>query len=177
MTTLTEIEQQTKALADARESLARVVRELNDQLDKIKRSRMRAITNRIDATAAEHTQLKTLLQSAPELFQRPRTVVFSGIKVGYQKSKGGLSWDDDARVIALIEKHLPDQAETLVATKRKPIKAALAQLNAVDLKRLGVRVADDGDQVVINPQDSEIDKLVTALTKAAVDENDEAGDE
>lgn len=99
------------------------------------------------------------------MFDTPRTVVFYGIKVGLQKGKGAIEWDDDAQVVKLIEKHFPEQADVLIKTTKKPVKKALAQLTVAELKKLGIVVEETGDQVVIKSTDSEIDKLVNALLK------------
>lgn len=45
----------------------------------------------------------------------------------------------------------------------KEARAALEQLSAADLKRIGVSIKDDDDQVVVRDTESEIDKLVSAL--------------
>ncbi len=47
--------------------------------------------------------------------------------------------------------------------KRTPIRAALEQLSAAELKRIGVSIKDDDDQVVIRDTANEIDKIVSAL--------------
>ena len=98
-----------------------------------------------------------------------------GVKVGFEKGKGRIEWDDDDTVVRLIEKHFPEQADILIKTKKKPAKKALAQLSVAELKKLGVTVEETGDQVVIKSTDSEIDKLVTALLKG--DEIDEEAEE
>lgn len=87
------------------------------------------------------------------------------MKVGYQKGKGTISFEDADSVVARIKKHLPDQADVLIKLKETPVKDALAQLSAADLKKIGVTVSEAGDQVVIKPVDSEVDKMVDALLK------------
>ena len=84
------------------------------------------------------------------------------VVVNYASSKA----DADA-VVARIKKHLPDQVDVLIQSKDVPVKSALAQLTAVELKKLGVSVTDAEDQIVIKTADSEIDKTVEALLKAA----------
>jgi hypothetical protein len=95
--------------------------------------------------------------------------VLSGVKLGYQKAKGTLDYDDAEAVCARIRKHLPEQADVLIATRETPVKTALAQLPAADLKRIGVTLSDAGDQIVVKPVDSEVDKMVDALLKDATE--------
>lgn len=169
-TPLTDIERRTKALADARTVLAGIVTELNDGIEALKRQHMRSLKAAVGKVAERQAELKALIEEHPDLFIKPRTVVFHGIKVGMQKGKGGLEFDDPDRVVALIEKWYPDQVELMVATKKTPVKDALQQLTGAELKKLGVHVLDADDQVVIKPTDSDVDKLVNALVKGATEE-------
>jgi hypothetical protein len=165
--TLGEIEKLTRDYAAARERLAERVRELEDEVEKVRRLRMLGIKQRLEAATQKHSELYAAIEGAPELFRQPRTLMIANIKVGFQKGKGEIKWDDDARVVELIRKHRPDEFDVLVKTTERPVKSALAMLAAGDLRRLGVTVVESGDQVVIRAADSEIDKLVSALLKEA----------
>ena len=124
--------------------------------------------------AETEAALRALVEANPGCFIRPRTQVFAGIKVGYAKGKGALSFDDADSVVARIKKHLPEQADVLIRTKEAPVKEALAQLSAAELKKIGVTLSEAGDQTVVRPVDSEVDKMVDALLKAATGEEGEA---
>lgn len=173
MTMMTDIEKRAKTLADAREVLSAIVAELNAGIEALQRDRMPALKRAVNAAAERHEALKALIEAAPELFVKPRTVVLHGIRLGYAKGAGRLDFEDEARVCALIRKHLPDQADVLIATREVPVKTALAQLAAAELKKLGVTVEGTDDQVVIRPTDSAVDKVVAALMKSALDERAE----
>jgi phage host-nuclease inhibitor protein Gam len=170
MKTLAEIEASTKSYADAHALVADRVGSLNDEVEQIKRRRLAGIRTAVAAAIDQKSVLLAALDESAELFVRPRTVVFHGIKVGFQKGKGGIEWDDDEQVLKLIRKHFPDQLEALIKTTEKPVKDALSNLPAADLKKLGITVVDTGDQVVIKPADSDVDKIVTALLKEATTE-------
>ena len=169
MTTLPEIERRAKLYADARAALAAVVADLNAGMDALKRQALPEIKRAVARAAEHYDTLQDLIQSAPELFARPRTVTLHGVRVGYAKGKGGIAWDDPDAVVAAIQKHLPEQAEALIRWTGKPLKEALNQLDVADLKRIGCRVVGTGDQIVIRPVDSEVDKLVDALLKDATE--------
>jgi len=47
------------------------------------------------------------------------------------------------------------------------IKKAACNLDAATLKRLGIEIADAGDEVVIAPVDSALDKLLDRLLEEA----------
>ncbi len=162
---LADIEQLTKKFSDARQVVADRVRSLEDELQAIKRRRMPGIKSAVNAVIGQQSNLKAALEESRSLFVRPKTMIFNGIKVGFQKAKGKISWADDDQVVKLIEKYLPDQAEILIKTTKVPIKKALEQLSAGDLKKIGVTVNETSDHVVIKSTDDEIDKFVDALLK------------
>lgn len=170
MPTLSEIEARAKRYAEAREKLAEIVAGLNAELEALKRGRLPELKRAVARAAEHHEALKSLIEQAPDLFVKPRTVVFHGIKLGYQKGKGRIEWDDPERVVALIRKHFPEQADVLIATTERPAKEALNNLTAADLKKLGISVAEGGDAVFIKPVDSAVDKMVDALLKDATEE-------
>jgi len=165
MATLGEIELLTKDFSQVREKLSEKIRTLEDEIAALKRRRLPVIKTAVNMVMEKQEILKAALEASRSLFVRPRTMVFHGVKIGFQKAKGKISWTDDAQVVKLIKKHLPDQADVLIKITEKPIKDALANLPAADLKRIGVTVEDTGDSVVIKSTDSEIDRFVDALLK------------
>ncbi|PKN71221.1 MAG: hypothetical protein CVU54_02020 [Deltaproteobacteria bacterium HGW-Deltaproteobacteria-12] len=162
---LIDIEKLTKTFADARQLLADRVRGLEEELQTIKRRRMPGIRSAVNTVMEHHVELKAAVEESSSLFIRPKTIILHGVKVGFQKAKGKLSWNDDAQVVRLIKKHFPDQEDILIKKTEKPSKDALMNLPAADLKKIGVTVNETGDQVVIKSTDSEIDKFVDALLK------------
>lgn len=168
--TLGDIEKKTKAFSDARKTVIDLVNELNELIQQTTRERMPAIKRAIAITAEKRTELEVKIQSAPNLFVRPRTLEIHGIKVGYAKGKGKIEWEDDDYVVRMIEKHLPkDQHELLIKTTKKPISGGIKELNVTDLKKIGCTVEETGDYIMIKPIDTEVDKLVKALLKDAID--------
>lgn len=167
MPTLADIESRAKTYSEARTKLADIVAALNDGIDALKREHMAALKRAVSRAAERHDDLKALIEDAPDLFTKPRTVIFHGVKIGYQKGKGGIAFDDAAQVVKLIRRHLPEQADALIAVKETPAKDALTNLPVADLKRIGCTVVETGDTIVIKPTDSEVDKMVDALLKDA----------
>lgn len=172
--TLADLEVRAKALADSRAVVSEIVESLNEGIEALKRDCMKDLKRAVNAAAERHERLKAVIADNPQLFVKPRTVVMHGIKFGFTKGAGKLEFEDEARVVALIKKHFPDQADVLIATKETPVKTALSQLSVAELKRLGVTVEGTDDVVVIKPTDSAVDKLVTQLLKSAVDGKAEA---
>ena len=170
MATLGEIDTLAKDFADTRERLSETVQKLKDAQEALLRQYLPGIKKQVGIAAARKLALKNAIEDGKDLFVKPRTVIFHGIKVGLQKGKGKIEWDNDDQVLRLIEKYFPEQADVLIKTKKKPIKKALAALSAAELKKLGIEVEDTGDAVVIEPTDSQIEKLVEKLLKEKDDE-------
>lgn len=174
MTTLTDIEQQTRAYATARDVLTERVQILEAEIEASKRRRLHGIKEAVRKIKDIEAALHNSIESAPELFVKPRTIVISGIRIGMAKGKGKIEFENPEQVVRLIRRHFPDQADTLVAVKETPVKKALANLAVAELKRIGVTVEQTNDEVVIKPTDSQVDKLVSALLKEAQQLEDEA---
>lgn len=168
---LEQIQNLTLYFSNAHKQLVEEVTELNDELEAVKRKRLSKIRMAVAAVAEEHAKLKAAIETSPALFVKPRTITVHGVKVGFQKGKGGIEFNDADAVVARIEKLFEsDAAEVLIHTKKTPNKDALAELPVADLKRIGCNVIEAGDQVVIKPTDSDVDKIVNALLKDATKE-------
>lgn len=163
--TLTEIEILAKQLADARFNLKEGFDELESEITAIKKKFMPAIRRAIEKAAQRHETLRAAIDEAPELFIKPKTVIFHGIRLGYQKSRGEILWEDEAQVIKLIKKYFPDDFEAYIKITEKVLKTSVASMSVADLRKIGITVIETGDQVFIKPTDSEIDKLINALLK------------
>jgi hypothetical protein len=163
MTTMAEIERLTQGYAAARIELQEGVAALHEDLDKVKARYMGLIRKQVETVREHEAELKQAIEAAPDLFTKPKSRTFAGIKVGYGKQPGRLECPEDATLITAIRKLFPDQVSTLVKVTEKPVKTALSNLLGKDLKRLGISVIDATDAVIVKPQDSDIDKLVAAL--------------
>jgi hypothetical protein len=164
--TLEQISHATRRFADARRDLAARVDATNRRMRLIYENNLDEIRALLARATDARIALESLILTAPELFAHPRTVVVHGVKIGLRKGKGGIEWDDEEQVVCLIKKLFPEQSDVLIRTAERPIKTALAELSAVDLKRLGVTVEETGDVPVIQPADSAIDKVVKTFFKA-----------
>ncbi|WP_447978114.1 host-nuclease inhibitor Gam family protein [Candidatus Nitrospira bockiana] len=171
--TLQDIEQLAKKYADARGLLSERVQDCQAEMEAVKRQALPGIKGALARAVVAHAQLVSAVEQHPELFEKPKTQIFHNIKVGYRKGKGKLEWEDDDVLVARIEKRFADQPELieqLIIVKKKPSKAGLEELDAAELRRLGVTVEDAGDQVQVKPVDGAVEKLVNALLKDALDE-------
>lgn len=171
--TLNDIERRAKLFAVAREHLAAKLTALNDGIEALQREALPDLKRAI-ARASEHQiKLDALLQQRPDLFVKPRTTIFHGIKLGYQKTKDSLEYDAEM-VIDQVKEHLPEKASGLIRTKEELVPEALKLLTPDERKAVGITDVLGKDEVLIKPTDSAIDKAVTALLKAAVGDETKA---
>jgi hypothetical protein len=166
--TLGDVEAKAKNYRAARDLLADRVRQLQEQLEVARRHAEPLIRSALMTAKAAESELSAAIADNLALFKKPRTHVFHGVRVGIEKGKGAVVIADKARTVELIRKHLDDELfDVLVKTKHTPIKKAIQQLDAKDLKRIGVEVGDAGDFVVIRPVDTELEKMLEVLLKTA----------
>ncbi len=174
MATIGEIEQLTKGFSAARDRLCETVQELEKEIQALKISRMPSIKMWVRIAKEKRDKLAAAIDASPKLFEKPRTVIFYGIKVGLEKAKGKIEWVSEEAVVRLIKKHFPEMVDVLIKKTEKPLKKPLGRLSVDDLKKLGVTVQETDDAVVIRPVDSEVDKLVDALLSEKDEEEGEA---
>lgn len=132
----------------------------------------------IDAAAAEEAEaladLQALVEAAPALFARPRSITVDGVKAGFRKEEDSLDWNDEQAVIARIENLLPESADLLIRTETTLVKDALGQLSDSHLQRIGVRKVLGADKAFVAIGESDLDKLVkTILADAARRQGDD----
>ncbi len=165
MTTMKDIETLTREYADSYQQLASDVEVLEAAIRTIKKKSLPGIKRAAEKAAVAKEELKAAIEGAPALFEKPRTHLFHGVKVGLIKAKGTIEWGDADRVRALIERHMPDKLDVLCKVTYRPLKDAIAQLPAADIKRIGCTVVETGDQVLVKVADSDIERMVDALFK------------
>ena len=167
--TLEDVQKFTADFADEHDRLAVIIRDLNADTAALQRKYMPTIRESVARTAQARLTLFTTISGSPELFTKPRTYIFHGIKIGFAKGKGGIEIEDEEKTLALIRKTFGDDAEAFILSKEVPDKKMLSDLTVTELKKLGCTVGDTGDKVVIRPTDSEIEKTVAALLKDATE--------
>lgn len=170
MPTMQDIESRAQVHAAAREKLKQLVTLLNAELDAVKRKRMAKLRTAVADAQQTGDALLVLVADAPDLFKRPKSHTLHGVKFGFKKEKGRIDFADPDQVIKLIRKHYPDLADTLIVTTERPSKEAMNNLQADQLKKIGVTVTADSDVAFIGSTDSDVDKIVSALLKGVEEE-------
>ncbi|MBE0598321.1 MAG: hypothetical protein IH614_13720 [Desulfuromonadales bacterium] len=165
MATLAQIDGLTRDFSDKRKALSSRVRALEDAIAALRLQHMPAIRTAADDVAEAQALLHAAIDESKGLFSRPKTMTLHGTKIGLQKAKGKVKFSNANNVIKLIKKHLSEKQELLIKTTEKLLKSGIEKLTVGELKQIGCEVAETGDEIVIKPTDSDIDKLVDALLK------------
>lgn len=150
---------------DRRDRLRALAADANDAIEAVKRAHLPALRAALAGVAEAESALRDAVQVSPgELWRRSRTRVIHGVKVGWAKARGKVAFDDERKVIDRIRKLLPaEQAALLIRVREAVHKPGVYDLTAGDLRRLGITVEDDCDQVVIRDLASELDRALEAL--------------
>jgi len=167
---ITEIQNLTKRLSDARASVSEIVSDVVAEQEAVLRRALPLIKARLARAADRHAALHAAIANSQDLFVAPRTHVFHGIKVGLTKGKGKIEFEDEDQVIKNIHRKLPGQVDTLINITESVMKTALKNLSVADLKSIGCTVEETGDQIVIHATDKAVDKTVKALLKNATEQ-------
>ena len=172
--TLDTIEKLAQDYADKRALLAEHLAILEQEMNAVKQAHLKVLRRRVKLAAESQSSLFSAIEGAPDLFEKPKTQIFHGIKVGFRKGKGKIEWEDDATLVALIKKRFPDHCDELIITTEVPSATGLQDLDAADLRKLGVTVEEAGEQVVVKPVETDVERLVKALLKGALEETEDA---
>lgn len=153
-----------KEYAEARRALAARVQQLEDELRLVRRKHIEAIKRLAGVASMKQAVLQSQIALRKDLFVNPRTMTLHGVKLGLQKGKGRIEWDDADKVVERIRAQYPKgKADALLDVAVTPSKTALLQLEAKELARLGCSIVGTEDAIVIKSADTEIDKLVARI--------------
>lgn len=132
-----------------------------------------ALVKSAEAIKMRNLTLHLALEDSAALFTEPKTQTFFGIRVGWMKAKGTISFTDEATVIARAEDLLTKpQAAGVIKTTKKLVKKALSELSADVLRKLGVTLTADTDVPFIKPVEGDAVKKLNALLKGSEEEKE-----
>lgn len=168
---LSELDGLAMNYSKSREKLGEIQTNYEAEVRAIQRRYRISIRNQLIKAVNIQQELKGCIEKHKATFEKPRTRTMHGIKIGYRKQKGKMKWDNPDKVVGRIEKLFPQKADLLIDTKKVPSKQALELLDAKDLKKLGVSVVADTDEVVIKDAATELDKLIEQLLETQEEES------
>ncbi|VUX47881.1 conserved hypothetical protein [Candidatus Defluviicoccus seviourii] len=161
--TMAEIEALTAAYAAIRADLDTVVRKLQAHIADVRAKHRPAILRLIEEEREALADLQASIALAEDLFRRPKTRTFAGVRVGVVKTPRRLTWTDEAAVVAAIRERYPADADLMIKTEEHPVRTALTGLSDEALAALGIEVEGDCELVTVIPCKSDLDRLIEAL--------------
>jgi hypothetical protein len=164
------LEARAADLRAARDALSQAAEAAHAAMQQAAAAHMGAVRAALAASLDAEAALRGAVeQSPPELWRKARTRTVHGIKFGWVKQRGRVEFDDEAKVIERMKKLLPpDQWALLVRVKEAVHKPGVYDLTAGDLKRLGIRITDDCDEVVVKDLKAEIERAIEQVLKGAL---------
>lgn len=164
MPTLTEIETLAQRYAESYRQLEAAVQTLEDGVRAIKRKALPGIRRLAEESASRKSAVLAAITDSKALFEKPRSRLLAGVKVGLQKRRGKVVIDDEEATIRRIRELLPkDQAELVIHVSESVHKPAVYDLVAGDLKRLGIKIDDDTDEAIAKIAGADIENMVDTL--------------
>lgn len=166
---ITEIDLLARQYADAQTDLDGLTNKLKVVIDAAVRERWQELKRATTRAAERYEALYAAVSGAKSAFESPKTRLLHGVRVGYRKALDKVQVLDSDNTCALIKKVFPDQQDVLISTTERPVMAALEQLDGDQLKRIGCRLVPGKDEPVAKLADTDLDKIVAALMKGAIE--------
>lgn len=166
---ITAIDPLARQYADAQLDLDRLTNELKVEIDAAVRRQWRELKQAITRAAERYEALYGAVTEARGAFEKPKTRILHGVRVGYRKAHDIVEVFDADRSCALIKKALPDQQDVLISITERPVMDAIEQLTDDELKRIGCRRVPGKDEPVVKFADTDLDRVVAALMKGAIE--------
>ena len=166
---LAQIEKGCERFEQESAALEQLIADLEADLASVKQKHLRGLKKQANAVANSQAELHSLIERAPGLFVKPRTITIHGVKVGYTVANGSLEFDDEDAVIALIKKHLKPDADTYLRKTEAVNKDALRTLTAAELAKVGCRIDGAGDVVILKRVAGDVEKLLNKLITKMVE--------
>lgn len=174
MSSFDPIERAAQAYSDSIDDLKSQMNLLEEAITEEKRLAMPLIRQCVRKARKKEKELQSLVKGSSDLFQKPKTRVFHGIKVGFRLVAMKLKYPADDKLVAKIRSELPDEADTLIVTKDAPVKDAIQNLGVKVLRRLGILVQNPFNEVVVKHQTGDMLKMADAMMEPGDDTNDGA---
>lgn len=144
------------------------IAQLEADLEIVKQKHLPGLKKQAAKLAAREAELFSAVEASPELFEKPKTLVIAGTKIGFANSIGSVTFEDEALVVDKIAEHFPKRFKDLVKTEQTPRKDALRTLAPDDLAKLGCTITGDGPTVIVKRVAGDIEKLINKLIEKLV---------
>ena len=159
-----KIELLTKDYASAFDTLTKLKAQLSADAENMRLKYRDQFKTASESVARLNDELIEAIKDAPELFIKPQTQTFNGIKVGFRKAQDELVYKvSEEMVIKLIEKELEDKADVLIDTKKSLVVSAVKNLEPDELKKIKCTIEQNDLIPLIKTADNAVDGFIKKL--------------
>jgi len=155
------IERAAVTLAGHRRALEAELQAAEEKLARVRQASAERLRQKVIDTAKSEAALIRLVERSPQLFVRPQSMEFDGVKVGWRKGKGRLELPETEKLIQRAEDLLtPAQRKSVLRVRTTVLKGGLAKLSGDLLKKLGVTLTAAGPEAFVTYSKSSVEKMV-----------------
>lgn len=165
---ITAIDLLARQYADAQTALDTLANDLKGVIETATRKAWPELRKATTRAAERYDAMLAAVAAAKPAFDSPKTRILHGIRVGYRKAQDAIHVLNQGNTCDLIRKHIPEQEDVLIATAESLVMDGLKQLDDDTLKRIGCRRVPGGNEPFAKLADTDLDKVVAALMKAAI---------
>lgn len=164
---LVRLEDLAEAFAETEAALARSVQECEDDVARTRARHATEVRTRSEALADARAELIREVDANRALFEKPKSRVLAGVKLGLRKAQDDLDLGDEDKLVARIRSVCPEKADSLIQTKSNVVRKAVKALSKDLLQRLGVRYVAGADEPFAAVEKSDAEKQAEAILDAA----------
>jgi hypothetical protein len=166
---ITAIDLLARQYADAQTDLDGSLNELKQEIDASVRKRWPDLRRATTRAAERIEALVAAVSDARSAFEKPKTRILHGVRVGWRRAQESVLVLNADNTCTLIKRVMPDQEDILIATTERPVMDGLMQLDDASLKLIGCKRVPGSDAPFAKLADTELDKVVAALMKGAIE--------
>lgn len=155
--------------SDALQTLGHAVQDYETAITDVNKRFSERITSLVAEEAEARANLHNAIISSPEsLWSKNKTRIVDVCKYGWRKQRGKIIVADQETAVERLTMLLGEDAEQHISTKQSVRKTTVTELSATVLKKAGITVELDTDEVVVQSTASELAKKIEKLRDSSL---------
>ncbi|MBE2217996.1 MAG: host-nuclease inhibitor Gam family protein [Ignavibacteria bacterium] len=168
MAGIDDFENACKEYSEANARLDELKSDMESEIEAIRSKFYRKVKQAIDAVVTKNNSLAMVILENKDLFTESKTLIFHGVRGGFMKSQDTVEIKKPKITVQLIKDTFDKKkVEELVKITESPVKTAIKDLEADELKLIKCKLIKGRDEVYISTVDSEVDKFINSLIAQA----------
>ena len=158
-----EIESQCADLLSAQVARKMIAGRIRSAHRKVMENNIEALKSAIAEESVKHESLVENIQENKDLFTKPKTRAFMGVKVGFRKKPGKVVIKDPKQALLLAKKFLLKEHPDLIVTTERLDLTQIKKLSVKEMGKIGATYIDSTDEAFAQTAKTDPDKLIDAL--------------